>query len=61
MDVAAAAAALGIAWPCSRGEVTRAFRAAALRAHPDQGGNDEAIRRVVAARTTLERAMGVKT
>lgn len=57
-DLATAAAVLGLSWPCTHEDVTRAFRVAAAREHPDHGGSDESIKRVIAARETLERAIG---
>lgn len=50
---AAAARVLGISWPATRAEVVKAFRAAAVRVHPDLGGTDEAMRAVIEARDTL--------
>ena len=50
----AAAEYLGLTWPASREDVTRAFRVAAARAHPDhEGGSEEAILRVLQARQVL--------
>jgi hypothetical protein len=53
----AAASELGVAWPCTRAAVARAFVAAALRAHPDHGGTDDAMRRLLEARAELRRLL----
>ncbi len=50
-----AARVLGLSWPCDAPAVQTAFRRAALRAHPDVGGNDAAMRAVIAARAVLLR------
>lgn len=42
-------AVLGVPEDCTTTELTRAFRAAARRTHPDHGGDAAAFRRVVAA------------
>jgi hypothetical protein len=56
--IADAARLIGVAWPASRSEILKAFRGAALRAHPDTGGSDAAMREVLEARTTLLAALG---
>lgn len=48
-----AAGILGIDWPASREDVTRAFRRAVLNAHPDRGGSEDAVKRVLIARDVL--------
>ena len=52
-----AAHTLGVTWPCTKDQVTDAFRAAALRCHPDRGGSNEAMVAVTKARDTLLAAM----
>lgn len=54
--LAAAAKVLGVAWPAGKADVARAFRAAALRVHPDLGGTNEKMREVIEARDVLLRA-----
>lgn len=58
-DVVMAARTLGVPWPgCTRDQLQKSFKEAALKAHPDRGGDDATMRRVITARETLERAMG---
>jgi hypothetical protein len=38
--------------------VKAGFRAAAIKAHPDQGGTHEAMRQVLEAKDALERVLG---
>lgn len=45
-DGVAAAAVLGLRWPCRVEEVKTAFRSQAKRTHPDLGGRAEDFRRV---------------
>jgi len=54
--LAAAAQTLGITWPASREQVKKAFRASALRSHPDTGGTNEGMKAVIEARDILLRA-----
>lgn len=51
-----AAALLGVEWPCTEERLTIAFREAALKAHPDHGGSDEVMKRVIEARRLLTAA-----
>lgn len=46
--------------PTSKAELTRAFRKTAKVAHPDKGGSNEAMRRVVEAYETIKRERGWK-
>ncbi len=48
-----AARQLAISWPATKDEVKKAFRKAALKAHPDLGGNDQAFIAATKARDTL--------
>lgn len=48
-----AAKTLEVEWPCEREAITRAFRKAAMKAHPDLGGTDAAMRDVLEARDVL--------
>lgn len=48
-----AARLLGLSWPCAKDAIAPAFKKAALRAHPDRGGSDEAMAKINAARETL--------
>lgn len=57
MTAAEGAAVLGCAWPCDATTVARAFRRAALAGHPDRGGSAEQMKRVLAAREAIERAL----
>jgi hypothetical protein len=45
---------LGLAWPCTRVDVTSAFRKRALETHPDMGGSAEAFIRVKRAYDALK-------
>jgi len=47
------AALLGLGAQVSRDEVLRAFRARAMAAHPDKGGDPDYFRRLIVARDTL--------
>lgn len=58
MSVEAAAKVLGIGWPVTQEELEKAFKRAAMRAHPDHGGNDALMRTVLMAREVLRKAMG---
>lgn len=49
-----AALTLGLAWPCTRDDVKRAFREAVRKNHPDLGGTDEKMRAMLEAREILE-------
>lgn len=51
-----AAAILGISWPCTPADVTTAFRRAAFRTHPDKGGSDAEMRKILRARETIQRS-----
>lgn len=53
-----AAKVLGLTWPATKSDVTKAFRKAAMKSHPDLGGTDAAMREVNAARETLLEAIG---
>lgn len=55
-EIAAAAVRLEVTWPISREELDAAFKAAALKHHPDRGGSDAAMAEVNAARDVLLRA-----
>ena len=59
MDGATAFALLGLDVTASRDEVTRAFRAAAKRTHPDHGGDRRAFEQVWEAYSVL-RALPVR-
>lgn len=49
-----AAEILGLGWPVTRGDVTRAYRVAIQRAHPDHpGGSDAEFLRVFSAKEVL--------
>lgn len=52
-SVREAAERLGLKWPWTEDQVLRAFRAQALRAHPDQGGTDAAMVRLLEDRDRL--------
>jgi len=52
-DVLEAASLLGLSMPIGKAQLESAFKAAALRAHPDRGGNAESMKRVTSARETL--------
>jgi hypothetical protein len=54
--IEAAVRVLGLTWPTTRAQVTKAFRIAALKAHPDLGGTDAAMRAVIEARDVLLKA-----
>jgi hypothetical protein len=43
--------------PAAREIVQAGFRAAAIKAHPDQGGTNEAMRQVLEAKEALERVV----
>jgi hypothetical protein len=60
MPLAEARALLGLPKDHSRGDIIRAFRKAAFKAHPDAGGSAELFRRVVEARDRLLAALGMK-
>jgi len=51
-----AARTLCIEWPCTEEQLTIGFRDATAKAHPDHGGSDEAMKRVIEARELLEKA-----
>jgi len=53
MNMAAARSILGVGPGARPDEVERAFRAAAVRAHPDRGGDAHQFRQAVAARDVL--------
>ena len=57
MSVEAAAKVLGVGWPLTQEELEKAFKRAAMRAHPDHGGNDALMRTVLTAREVLKKAM----
>ncbi len=48
-----AAKALGIPWPCTWEQMSTAFKAAAMRAHPDHGGSTEEMAKINIAREVL--------
>jgi hypothetical protein len=48
-----AAERFGLKWPWTQDHVVRAFRAQAFRAHPDQGGTDAAMCRLLEDRDRL--------
>lgn len=52
-SVQEAAERLGLKWPWTKDQVARAFRTRALCAHPDQGGSDAAMRRLLEDRDRL--------
>ena len=54
--IEAAAKTLGLVWPASRAQITKSFRIAALKAHPDLGGTDASMRAVIEARDVLLKA-----
>jgi hypothetical protein len=56
MDGSRARALLGVRPHATTEEVRRAFRRAALAAHPDRGGDPSAFRALVVARDVLLRA-----
>lgn len=47
--------------PFTRGQVLAAFRGLSKKAHPDQGGSDEAFRRLIAARDYCLRLVSQET
>jgi len=49
-----AAVLLGVTLPVTKDVLDRAFRVAALKSHPDRGGSNEAMMRVVQARAVLK-------
>jgi hypothetical protein len=51
--IRAAAKVLGVSWPATREQVTKAFRKAVLKSHPDLGGTDAAVKEVIKARDEL--------
>jgi hypothetical protein len=51
-----AARDLGVEWPCTEEQLTIAFRDATAKAHPDHGGTDEQMKRVIEAREMLAAA-----
>ncbi len=51
-----AAAVLGVEWPCTEERMNAGFREATAKAHPDHGGSDDAMKRVIAARDMLTSA-----
>lgn len=53
-----AAMLLGLTWPCTKDELNIAFKAAALKAHPDRGGSTEAMAKLNNAREILLKALG---
>lgn len=60
MTTAEAMVVLTLTWPCTKEQLVTAFRREALKAHPDRGGSEAAIKKVVLARETMAQAMGVK-
>jgi len=59
-DIAQAASVLGVKWPGpTHDEVIKAFRKKAMECHPDRGGTEEAMKKVLNARAVIDRAMGV--
>lgn len=57
MSVEAAAKTIGVSWPVSPEDLEKAFKRAAMKAHPDRGGSDAAMRVVLTAREVLTKAM----
>lgn len=57
-QVAAAAAVLGITLPATKEAIDEAFKKAAMKHHPDKGGNAEEMKRVLHARKVLQQAFG---
>lgn len=57
-EVLQAARLLGVAWPCTKTQLARAFAVAISAAHPDRGGTAERTIAVIRARATLQRKMG---
>jgi hypothetical protein len=58
MPLAEAMALLGVPADYTKADVIAAFRKAALKAHPDQGGTAEMFRKLVEARDRLLAALG---
>jgi hypothetical protein len=58
MPMAQARQLLGVPQDYSKADVVRAFRRAAMKAHPDQGGTPEMFRVLVEARDRLLAALG---
>ena len=50
--------ALGLSPDCSQAEIKKAYRKAALRQHPDKGGDQEDFKKLQAAREALNEAAG---
>lgn len=48
-----AAEILGVEWPCDEATLKAAFRRAAINAHPDRGGSEALMKKVLAAREVL--------
>jgi DnaJ domain len=48
-----AALILGVTIPVSQPELTKAFKTAAMKYHPDKGGTDEQMRKIIQARDVL--------
>lgn len=48
---------LGIAWPTTPDQIKSAFARQALKHHPDHGGSNEAMKRLILARETLNVSM----
>lgn len=48
---------LGLSWPTTEPQIQAAFRKLALTQHPDQGGTETAMKRLIAARATLLQAL----
>ena len=53
MNAQEAAAVLGVGLPCSESQLKAAFKRAALKAHPDRGGSDEAMAKINVAMEVL--------
>jgi len=51
------ATVLGLSWPCTKEQLTVAFKKAALAAHPDRGGSTEQMARINGAREVLAKAL----
>jgi hypothetical protein len=58
MSVKSAAKTLGVEWPVTKEGLEQAFKKAAMKAHPDLGGSDAAMKALLMAREVLMRSQG---